>query len=106
MPGPLFWSFGPEKARKLLDDTGRGQSIPGGIREDATRSVVLFDEIDKADPDVPNDLLIPFGHLAFEIAELGEKIECPDIAAPLLMLTTNGERNPMAPGPPAAISKG
>lgn len=93
VPGPLFWSFAPEKARKLLEDSGRSQSIPGGIRKNITHSVVLLDEIDKADPDVPNDLLIPFGHLAFEIAELGEKIECPSSAAPLLVLTSNGERD-------------
>jgi MoxR-like ATPase len=93
VPGPLFWAFAPHKARKLLDDTERSKVIPRGIKEGASRSVVLLDEIDKADPDVPNDLLIPFGKLAFEIVELGETIECPAAAVPLFVLTNNGERD-------------
>lgn len=93
VPGPLFWAFAPDKARALLDETERGKAVPRGIRKGARRTVVLLDEIDKADPDVPNDLLIPFGQLAFEIAELGDTIECPGSAVPLLMLTTNGERD-------------
>lgn len=93
VPGPLFWAFAPQKARELLDDTGRTKVVLGGIKKGASRSVVLLDEIDKADPDVPNDLLIPFGKLAFEIVELGETIECPGTALPLFVLTTNGERD-------------
>jgi MoxR-like ATPase len=93
VPGPLFWAFAPQKARKLLGDTGRTELVPRRINEDAKRSVVLLDEIDKADPDVPNDLLIPFGKLAFEIVELGETIESPATALPLFVLTTNGERD-------------
>jgi MoxR-like ATPase len=93
VPGPLFWAFAPEAARTLLEGTGRGQSAPKGIRQGAERSVVLLDEIDKADPDVPNDLLIPFGQLAFEAVELGLKVACPASAVPLLILTTNGERD-------------
>lgn len=93
VPGPLFWAFDAAKARTLLEGTGRKAAVPAGMVENAGRSVVLLDEMDKADPDVPNDLLIPFGQLAFEITELGQKIECPPSAVPLLMLTTNGERD-------------
>jgi SpoVK/Ycf46/Vps4 family AAA+-type ATPase len=93
VPGPLFWAFAQERARRLLAETQRGEAVPGGIRQGSSRSVVLLDEIDKADPDVPNDLLIPFGQLSFEITELGETIECPAAAVPLFVLTTNGERD-------------
>lgn len=93
VPGPLFWSFAPNRASRLLTDTGRSEHIPSGVKMNADRAVVLLDEIDKADPDVPNDLLIPFGQLAFEIVELGERIECPASAVPLLVLTNNGERD-------------
>lgn len=93
VPGPLFWAFAPDQARTLLSGTGRSEAIPGGIKEGAGRSVVLLDEIDKADPDVPNDLLIPFGQLAFEVTELGETVACSATAVPLLILTTNGERD-------------
>jgi MoxR-like ATPase len=51
---------------------------------------VLIDEIDKADPDVPNDLLEPLDLKAFTVRETND----PVIAKreQLLMLTTNGER--------------
>ncbi len=93
VPGPLFWAFAADEARELLESTGRSKSVPRDIKREARRSVVLLDEIDKADPDVPNDLLIPFGQLKFDITELGEGIECPAAAVPLLILTTNGERD-------------
>jgi MoxR-like ATPase len=93
VPGPLFWAFAPQRAHKLLAQTGREVRIPSGIKQNADRVVVLLDEVDKADPDVPNDLLIPLGQLSFEIIELGETIACRPDTAPLLVLTTNGERD-------------
>ncbi len=93
VPGPLFWAFAPDKARELLADTGRGAQVPAGVKEGAGNTVILLDEIDKADPDVPNDLLIPLGQLEFEIVELARPIECPTGAVPFLVLTTNGERD-------------
>ncbi len=91
--GPLFWAFDPAVARTLLVETGRSGQIPPGIKPNAGRAVVLLDEIDKADPDVPNDLLIPLGQLSFDIDELGETIACPAKGIPFLILTTNGERD-------------
>lgn len=41
---------------------------------DEHRAVVLVDEIDKADPDVPNALLVPLGSLRFQVVELGVEI--------------------------------
>lgn len=72
------------------------------ITDEATTrpAVVLLDEIDKADPDVPNDLLVALGSLEFQVEELAQTIR-PDgmgiqpagIQMPLLVLiTTNGER--------------
>ena len=62
-PGPLFWAFDPETARSMIDAAGRSALEPEGIVEAAKRSIVLIDEIDKADPDVPNNLLEPLGSL-------------------------------------------
>jgi MoxR-like ATPase len=90
VPGVLFWAFNAKLALDLLKQTGK---VPTGIRQNADRAVVLLDEIDKADPDVPNDLLIPLGRLSFEIPELGDTIACPAERVPLLVLTTNGERD-------------
>ena len=53
-------------------------------------AVLLLDEIDKADPDVPNDLLEPFGNKTFTVRETGEKVRATrDV---LVILTTNRER--------------
>lgn len=51
---------------------------------------MLVDEIDKADPDVPGDLLEPFDIRQFTVKESNDRIEARrDV---FLMLTTNGER--------------
>jgi MoxR-like ATPase len=54
--------------------------------------VLLIDEIDKADPDVPNSLLRPLGDLAFEVEETGQRIEA-GLPAPVVLITTNEERD-------------
>ena len=60
--------------------------------------VVLIDEIDKADPDVPNNLLECLGSLQFTVQETGfavkadEKVLRGERPAPLVIVTTNDER--------------
>lgn len=54
-------------------------------------SVVLIDEIDKADPDLPNGLLAPLGSFAFAGPD-GELVEASEQARPLVVVTTNNER--------------
>jgi MoxR-like ATPase len=56
------------------------------------RAVVLLDEIDKADPDVPNNLLVALGSLAFTVEETGEQVVARADSAPLVVITTNDER--------------
>lgn len=91
-PGVLWWAFDPKSAslrgagevqtENLATDPGIGPAEDG--------AVVLLDEIDKADPDVPNNLLVPLGSLEFRVKETGALIEA---ARPLLvMITTNDER--------------
>jgi MoxR-like ATPase len=92
-PGPLWWAFDPATAAqrgrqplagvRLAKDPGRGDA-----QEDA--AVALVDEIDKADPDVPNDLLEPFDRRTFTVRETGEEIGVKRRV--LLILTTNRER--------------
>ena len=75
--------------------TASGAAVPGArarLGEDRP-AVVLIDEIDKADPDVPNDLLVPFGSLTFEVTETHESVTAPLSRRPLLVLTTNEERD-------------
>jgi MoxR-like ATPase len=59
-------------------------------RRRSEKAVVLLDEIDKADPDVPNDLLEPFDLKSFTVRETNDHITAKRDA--LLILTTNGER--------------
>ena len=95
-PGILWWAFDPASARRRGSKNEQVNfpiAEPTGKWREAIRSVVLIDEIDKADPDVPNDLLVPIGSLEFEVEEIGCKIQCGDRnAPPLIIITSNGER--------------
>lgn len=93
-PGVLWWAFDPASARRR----GRGQGAENvnpaedpGEGPEGTGAVVLLDEIDKADPDVPNNLLVPLGSFEFKVTET----DAPPVVAmrPLLIvITTNDER--------------
>jgi len=54
--------------------------------------VVLIDEIDKADADVPNALLDVLGNRALTNTLTGESIPADGRPMPLLIITTNEER--------------
>lgn len=60
----------------------------------ATRSVVLIDEIDKAQRDFPNDILNEIEGMYFKISELDNvKIEADKSMRPVLILTSNSEKH-------------
>jgi MoxR-like ATPase len=54
--------------------------------------VVLIDEIDKAEPDVPNNLLVPLGSLQFQVEETQFEVKTKRELAPLVFITSNAER--------------
>ena len=54
------------------------------------KAVVLVDEIDKADPEFPNDLLRELDEMAFTVAELDETITATH--RPLVVITSNAEK--------------
>jgi MoxR-like ATPase len=94
-PGILWWAFDAESAEKQYARAGgKGPrfdgSLPGG--EQAGPAVVLLDEIDKADPDLPNNLLVPIGSLKFHCEPTQEWVIAKPDAAPLLVITSNDER--------------
>jgi MoxR-like ATPase len=76
-PGVLWRAFDPD-----------GEF--GGKDEEDT--VVLIDEIDKADPDVPNGLLVPLGSRTFTVRPLNKVITAPAGRRVLVVITTNEER--------------
>jgi len=57
------------------------------------QSVVLIDEIDKADRDFPNDLLLAIESRRFFIKETRDLIPANEQAFPLIIITSNQEKN-------------
>jgi MoxR-like ATPase len=67
---------------------GLGKAI-----KDDRKAVVLMDEIDKAPRDLPNDILAALEHLRFEVAETGKKYQVKPENKPIIILTSNSEKN-------------
>lgn len=85
IPGVLWWAFGAESASELSaanDPREHPDKAKNGV-------VVLLDEIDKAEPDLPNDLLGPLGEFAITVPGRG-RIEAQSKV--LTVITSNGER--------------
>jgi MoxR-like ATPase len=82
-PGILWHALNPEGA------AARGEH-PHSEHRDGV--VVLLDEIDKADPDTPNDLLVPLGSGTFYVTELKLDVTLQRALRPLVVITTNDER--------------
>ena len=55
------------------------------------RTVVLIDEIDKADIDFPNDLLLELDERRFTVDETGEHLQAQ--VAPIVFITSNDEKD-------------
>ena len=103
VPGALWWAMSPRTARQrgLVEIESRRQRIDPGLpplataqagpAEAGSRAALLVDEIDKADPDVPNDLLEALDERRFTVPETNDVItsERDDL---LVIFTTNGER--------------
>jgi len=93
-PGVLWWAFDPESARRRAADSSLVAPLADPNRfpeHDDSRAVVLIDEIDKADPDVPNNLLVPLGSLEFTVTDANDAI-VKAITPPVVVITTNDER--------------
>jgi MoxR-like ATPase len=78
--------------RKYVTLGKLGQAL---AQQDIYRPIVLIDEIDKADSDFPNDLLVELDRLSFEIPETGEIYPQPDAEIkpkPIVIITSNQER--------------
>jgi MoxR-like ATPase len=91
VPGALWWAFDPSSAKnQYLRSNPKSESAELNLPNQ--RTVLLIDEIDKADPDVPNSLLRPIGDLAFEVEETGQRVVA-QLPAPLIVITTNEERD-------------
>lgn len=88
---------------QLARTTGEGGSQVDDIRsyiklgilghafQSKKRAVVLIDEIDKADIDFPNDLLLELDEQRFVIEETGEEVKAKH--PPIFIITSNDEKD-------------
>lgn len=99
-PGIFWWAFNPASARRRglakVDAARHGVDLrfPGTRRIRAGQAqctVLLIDEIDKAEPDVPNDLLEPLDRRSFSLPG-GATVSAAKDQKLLTVITTNRER--------------
>jgi MoxR-like ATPase len=94
-PGVLWWAYDRSGAVKLprprepFSDWNSDKSNAG--------AVVLIDEIDKADPDVPNSLLIALGDRRFDVTDLLDRDEVRETGEPSLVVITSNEERDLPP---------
>lgn len=100
-PGPVWWGINFASAKQQLtgthsDDQSPSCQVmpeepPGWKVTDGV--VILIDEIDKADSDVPNGLLEAFGKRQFRPQGMDKPVAAEaDGSPPLIIITTNEER--------------
>lgn len=85
-PGPLWRAFGWRSA------VGYGSCRSLAAEPAPKGHVLLIDEIDKAEADLPNALLEVLGQRSFRIPALNLAVGGPDQPLPLVIITTNEER--------------
>ena len=93
-PGPLWWAFDWEsaEAQHKRCSLGRKPVRPAEWKKEKG-AVLLIDEIDKADADLPNGLLETLGNGRFTIPYRKESIGLHnELPPPLVIITTNEER--------------
>lgn len=101
-PGLFWWGFDPVsaqlKGRRQQEFNIRKQknikqaTPPKTLQNNAAGIVILLDEIDKAEPDLPNDLLEPLDRRSFQLPD-GTEIKAANDLQILVVITTNGERD-------------
>ncbi len=91
-PGPLWWAFNWPSAQKQAQEIGIASppQPDGGDYQKGT--VLLIDEIDKADIDLPNGLLEAFGSGQFQPRGLHKPVTRNNNPM-LVIITTNEERS-------------
>lgn len=106
-PQALWWAFDWDGAASQLAVSRRCKTAdaarpewpcqpPKAWQATADRAVLLIDEIDKADPDLPNALLEVLSNNGFRVPHAvpgGGQVVCSDATRPLVVITTNEERD-------------
>jgi MoxR-like ATPase len=92
-PGVLWWALDPASATAAGQGGHRDPGRPARQPADEVGAVVLMDEIDKAEPDLPNNLLVPLGSWEFRVEGRTEPIALERPHRPLVFITSNQERD-------------
>ncbi|MCI0668432.1 MAG: AAA family ATPase [Methylococcaceae bacterium] len=96
-PGLFWWAFESGSASMRGGDRDLGErftkpEVPGYLKDgNNPEAVLLLDEIDKAEPDLPNDLLEPLDRRGFRRPD-GKPVSAPEDLKLLVVITTNKER--------------
>ena len=80
--------LGDERVRDIRNYIKRGKLWDAFVAEE--RPVLLIDEIDKADIEFPNDLLLELDRMEFYVYETQEVIKATQ--RPIVMITSNNEK--------------
>ncbi len=80
--------FGDHDVRDIRDYIHMGPM--GRAFQSPDRSVLLIDEIDKADLEFPNDLLHELDRMRFRVMETGEEVQARH--RPVVIITSNAEK--------------
>ena len=93
-PGPLWWALCWETANTVYQKSQYRLTSPEKppAWQQADGSVLLLDEIDKANIELPNGLLEILGNNAINIPWLNTAIGGKDKLPPLVIITSNKER--------------
>lgn len=94
-PGIFWWAFDPDTARRHSQQSRHQAYHPDGDETgDWEQGVVLLiDEIDKSDADLPNSLLETLDNGKFTVPWVDQPVGInPERPRPLVMITTNEDR--------------
>ena len=80
--------LGDARVKDIANYIRRGKLWDAFVR--AERPVLLIDEIDKADIEFPNDLLLELDRMEFHVYETGETIKATQ--RPIVIITSNNEK--------------
>ncbi|HEX6957004.1 MAG TPA: MoxR family ATPase [Ferrovibrio sp.] len=80
--------LGDERVKDIRNYIKKGKLWEAFVSD--TRPVLLIDEIDKADIEFPNDLLLELDRMEFFVYETGETVKAK--VRPIIVITSNNEK--------------
>ncbi len=93
-PGPLWWGINWKDADVQAKRSRTAAPLYSGTCSPSNGVVILIDELDKGEADVPNGLLEALGGLSFSVPGRPEPVaHDPEVPPPLVIVTSNEERD-------------